>query len=176
MALQKKTLKESEVSTEIDLGSLLGDSAKNETIRDVFYQAAFDKMIERLDQGRGVDGKLHAYSKSYKESLAFIAFGKSNTVNMQLSGDMVNSIQPLDSKGSTLKIGMNDPEQAAKAYGHITGMKGHPTLDGKVSPRDWFGWKDSELIKIANSIKPEINKRDLLSDTVVQGLLKKLVG
>lgn len=176
MALQKPTLKQTEVSTEIDLKSLLGESAKNESIRQVFFEAAFDKMLARLDQGRGVDGKLHAYSKSYKESLAFAAFGKSNTVNMQLTGDMVQSVTVLDSSQSKLKIGIDDSEQAAKAYGHITGMKGHPTLDGKVPERNWFGWKDSELIKIADAIKPEINKKNLISDAAILKLLDKLVG
>lgn len=176
LALQKPTLKKDEVSTEIDLKSLLGAASKNESIRQVFFEAAFDKLLARLDQGRGVDGRLHAYSKSYKDSLAFAAFGKSNTVNMQLTGDMVQSITVLDSSETKLKIGIDDTEQAAKAYGHMTGMKGHPTLAGKVDARNWFGWKDSELIKIADAIKPEINKRDILSDAVVLKLLNKLVG
>lgn len=170
MALQKPTLKKDEVSTEIDLKSLLGESSKNESIRQVFFEAAFDKMLARLDQGRGVDGKLHAYSKSYKNSLAFAAFGKSNTVNMQLTGDMVQSITVLDSSETKLKIGIDDSEQAAKAHGHMTGM------EGKTKPRLWFGWKDSELIKIANAIKPEINKKGLISDAAVLKLLDKLVG
>ena len=176
MALQKPTLKKEEVSTEIDLKSPLGAASKNESIRQVFFEAAFDKMLARLDQGRGVDGKLHAYSKSYKDSLAFAAFGKSNTVNMQLTGDMVQSVTVLDSSENKLKIGIDDSEQAAKAYGHMTGMKGHPTLAGKVDARNWFGWKDSELIKIANAIKPEINKKNLISDAAVLRLLDKLVG
>lgn len=176
MALQKPTLKKEEVSTEIDLKSLLGASAKNESIRQVFFEAAFDKMLARLDQGRGVDGKLHAYSKSYKDSLAFAAFGKSNTVNMQLTGDMVQSVTVLDSSETKLKIGIDDSEQAAKAYGHMTGMQGHPTLAGKVSARNWFGWKDSELIKIANAIKPEINNKSVVSDAAILKLLDKLVG
>lgn len=95
---------------------------------------------------------------------------------MQLTGDMVQSITVLDSSETKLKIGIDDTEQAAKAYGHMTGMKGHPTLAGKVDARNWFGWKDSELIKIADAIKPEINKRDILSDAVVLKLLNKLVG
>jgi len=174
LALQKPTLKKDEVSTEIDLKSLLGASAKNESIRQVFFEAAFDKMLARLDQGRGVDGKLHAYSKSYKDSLAFAAFGKSNTVNMQLTGDMVQSVTVLDSSETKLKIGIDDTEQAAKAYGHMTGMQGHPTLDGKVSARNWFGWKDSELIKIANAIKPEINKNEIVSDAAALRIIDRL--
>lgn len=174
MALQKPTLKKEEVSTEINLKSLLGASAKNESIRQVFFEAAFDKMLARLDQGRGVDGKLHAYSKAYKNSLAFAAFGKSNTVNMQLTGDMVQSITVLDSSETKLKIGIEDSKQAAKAYGHMTGMKGHPILDGKVDARNWFGWKDSELIKIADAIKPEINKKGLISDEVALKIIDRL--
>lgn len=95
---------------------------------------------------------------------------------MQLTGDMVQAVTVLDSSETKLKIGIDDVDQAAKAYGHMTGMKGHPTLDGKVSARNWFGWKDSELIKIADAIKPEINKKNLISDAAILKLLDKLVG
>lgn len=170
MALQTKKVEIGEVSTEIDLKKLLGQSSKNDSIREVFYQAAFDKLIERLDQGRGVDGKLHRYSKAYMNSLEFHAFGKTKTVNMQLTGDMVHSIKPIDSNDSFIKIGIDDELQAAKAHGHMTGM------NGKTQPRNWFGWKDSELKSIADSIKPEVNNKSVITDAIITKLLNKLVG
>jgi hypothetical protein len=174
--LQKKTLKEEEVSTDIDLEKLLGGAARNEAVRAVFFEAAVDRLQKRLDEGRSVNGQLGTYSESYKNSLAFKVFGKSNPVNMQLTGDMLTSISELDSKNSKMKIGIIDELEAAKAYAHMTGFKGHPTLDGKVRKREWFGWTDKELKEIANAIKPEVNKKNTISDAAALKLLEKLVG
>lgn len=176
MSLQKKTLEENEVSTEINLNKLLGDLSKNESVRAVFFEAALGRLEERLSEGRGVNGELAPYSESYKDSLAFKVFGKSSTVNMQLTGDMFAAINVLDSKGDNLKIGIDDELEAAKAYGHMTGMKGHPTLDGKVKKRNWFGWTDKELTEIANSIKPEVNKKNTISDEKALLLLDRLLS
>jgi hypothetical protein len=176
MALQTQTLKETEVSTEIDLEKLLGASARNESVRAVFYEAAIELLQKRLDEGRSVNGQLGNYSKSYKDSLAFKVFGKSNPVNMKLSGDMLASITELDSKGLSMKIGINDEIEASKAYAHMTGFKDHPTLDGKVRKREWFGWTDKELKSIADAIKPEVNKKNTISDAIALKLLDKLSG
>lgn len=177
MPLQTPTLEKDKVSTEIDLKSLLGDSAKDESVREVFLQAALDKMSERLDQGRGVDGKLDGYSTAYKNSVQFQIFGKTKTVNMQLTGDMLAAVSELESKNkSNMTIGIDDKLEAAKAFGHITGFEGHPTLEGKVAPRKWFGWKDSEIKSIAAAIRPEINKSSIVSDAAILKILNKLIG
>lgn len=176
MALQKPTLKKEEVSTEINLEQILGKLSSNENVRAVFFEAALDKLQKRLDEGRGVDGKLTAYSKEYKDSLAFKVFGKTNTVNMQLTGDMLTAVNELDSKPGKMKIGIDDDIEAAKAYGHMTGMKGHPTLAGKAPVRNWFGWTDKELKEIANAIKPEVSKRNTLSDEKALLLLDRLLN
>jgi hypothetical protein len=176
LSIQKKTLKKSEVSTEINMQEILGDLSKNESVRAVFFEAALGRLVDRLEQGRGVDGKLDTYSDSYKDSLAFKVFGKTNTVNMQLTGDMVAAIEELDSSGTKLKIGIKDKTESAKAFGHMTGMEGHKYLDGKVPVRNWFGWTDKELKEIANSIKPEVNKKNSISDEKALMLLDKLLN
>jgi hypothetical protein len=176
VALQKKTLKQSEVSTEINLEKILGKLSQNEDVRAVFFESALEKMQQRLDEGRGVDGSLGTYSESYKDSLAFKVFGKSNPVNMQLTGDMLTAVNELDSSQGKIKIGITDEFEAAKAYGHITGMKGHPTLAGKVPKRNWFGWSDKELTQIANAIKPEVSKRNTISDVAALKILERLLG
>jgi hypothetical protein len=97
MAIQKKKTSIDEVSTEINLKELLGGASKDRDVREAFFQVALDRMESRLDEGRDVGGKLFAkYSKEYKDSLAFAAFGKNNTVNLQLTGDMRSSVQIID--------------------------------------------------------------------------------
>lgn len=176
MALQKPTLKQTEVSTDINLEQILGKLSQNESVRTVFFEAALEKLQQRLDSGRGVDGKLAEYSTAYKNSLAYKVFGKTSTVNMQLSGDMLTAVVELDSSKDKMKIGINDQIEAAKAYGHMTGMKGHPTLEGKMPVRNWFGWTDAELIKIANAIKPEVKSQQTITDIAALKLLDRLLS
>ena len=175
MALTKTKLTESDVSVEIDIESLLGPLAKNKDVRETFFQLAFDKMLERLDNGIGADGKkLPKYSKAYKDSLAFDVFGKDGTVNMQLTGGMVNSIEIKKESASKMTVGFTGSDENAKAYAHMTGFQGHPTLGGKVAERNFFGWSDSELKAIAKEFKPINSPSKGVSDTAILKLLEKL--
>ncbi len=172
MPLSKTKLSESDVSTEIDIESLLGSAGRDKMTREVFFQAAFDVMLERLEQGRDVNGKLMSkYSKEYKESDAYNVFGKDGTVNMQLRGDMINSLAEKKSSKNKMVIGFVGDEQNAKAYAHMTGYKGHPTIRG-VKPREFFGWTDKELKAIANELKPS-NSSDILQDDKLLALLDR---
>lgn len=178
MSLTKTKLSEESVTIDIDIEKLLGSAASNREVRETFYQAAYDKMIERIDSGRDVNGKLFSkYSKSYKDSLAFSAFGKSSTVNLQLSGDMLNAIDLQKQTEKKLTVGFNDQTENAKAYAHMTGFKGHPTLDGKVKPRVFFGWSDAELKAIAKEFKPnlEVVGQGTISDAKFLDLLDRLL-
>lgn len=177
MPIQKRNLSQSEVSIEIDLEKLLGGAANNRIVREVFFQAAFDKMLERLDKGVGADGKnLPKYSKAYKNSLEYYVYGKDGTVNMQLTGGMVNSLEIKKSDNKKMTVGFSGDEENAKAYGHLTGFAGHPTLDGKVKPRNFFGWTDSELIAIAEDLKPNAQDEPKINDSKILSLLDRLIG
>lgn len=177
MAIAKINLKESDVNAEINLEELIGPAARNEAVREVFFQAAFDALLTRLDQGKSVDGKnLPKYSKAYKESLDFAAFGKSDTVNMQLTSEMINSLAIKSENPKKFKIGFTEDIHNAKAYAHMTGYEGHPVLAGKVKPRNFFGWQDKELRAIAREIKGSADGADAISDNQVLKLLDRLIG
>ena len=63
-------------------------------------------------------------------------------VNMQLSGDMLATIKKLNSSNGKIKISIDDGTGGRKKKSNnMTGMKGHPTLAGKVPVRNWF-WMD----------------------------------
>ena len=174
MALSKKKISESEVSVEIDLEKLLGRASKDKGAREVFFQLAFDKLNERLDKGLDANGKkMTAYSRKYKSSLAFEVFEKNNTVNMQLTGDMINDITALDSSKDKLKIGFQSDFSNLKAYANITGDRG----SNKAAPaREFFGWSDKELKAIAEEIKPQLPNQNILSDTAILNFLSRRFG
>ena len=167
MALQKKKLSQDEVSTEIDLKQILGSVSRDRDVREAFFQVALDRMEERLDEGRDVNGKLFAkYSKEYKDSLAFAAFGKDSTVTMQLSGDMRASVSILDQSESKLRIGVTGDE-APKAFNHQKG--------DTVPKREWFGWTDKEIKDIAKEFRPVIDQGPSISDAQIANLLDRLL-
>lgn len=60
--------------------------------------------------------------------------GGDDTPNLELNGDMLGALT-YEADPYTVKIGIWDEDEAIKAYGHITGFKGHPWLEGKVAPR-----------------------------------------
>jgi hypothetical protein len=116
-----------------------------------FGERFIEEILNKLDAGSGVDEsgdghfateKLKAYKKSYKESYTFKNYGKSNTVNLELTGDMRSSLLVLKTTDQGVVIGWDNPEQGLKARGHIVGD--NPVL----RKRDFFGLEDSKIKQI----------------------------
>lgn len=56
--------------------------------------------------------------------------------NLELEGDMLSALTYEVEEGNwSVKVGVFDPEEAIKLYGHNTGFKGHPWLEGKAPQR-----------------------------------------
>lgn len=177
--LIKSKLSESDVSVEIDIEALLGSSAKNQAVRETFAQMAFDRMFERLESGVDVDGKKMAgYSQSYINSKEFKAYGKDkNSVNMQLTGGMAYSVDILNQSNTKMKLGFVGEDEIVKAYAHMTGYKGHPTLAGKVPVRKFFGWTEKDLKEISDNLRPDTpSKKEKIKDAMILDLISRLVG
>jgi len=172
----KIKLSEDEVSQEIDLKKTLGDVSGVDSVTEAFAQALIDKMVDRTQSGRDVNGKLFPkYSKSYTESLGFKVFGKSKgDVNMTLTGDMLASIEPEIDQGK-LKLSVTGSENITKAFAHMTGYKGHPVLAGKPK-REFFGINDAELAKIRKNFLPDLTKESKKADEDILKTLLKLLG
>lgn len=68
------------------------------------------KIIERTNKNIDAEGKrFKNYSSSYANSLDFKIAGKSqNDPNLQLSGDMLNSIQLIESASGYITLGFNE--------------------------------------------------------------------
>ena len=168
MAIQKKKTTKDEVSTEINLKELLGGVSRDRDVREAFFQVALDRMESRLDEGRDVNDRLFSkYSKEYKDSLAFAAFGKDNTVDMRLTGDMRAAVRIIEQNESRIKVGIND-DNAPKAYNHQVG--------DTLPKREWFGWTDKELKDIAKEFRPVIDEGPSVSDVQITNLLDRLLG
>ena len=139
-------LSESEVYQEIDASELLGvDLSKDPLLAQSIGQAVVDYMRERTLSGKDAFGESFAtYSKSYKQSQDYQFAGKSSKVNMKLRGFMLTSMDFEESSG-VYRFGFDDPEENAKAYGHMTGMEGHKHLQGKTPVRFFFGISEDDF-------------------------------
>jgi hypothetical protein len=154
MAEIPKEIKASETSItqEIDLEEWTGVKVSNDpTLMREMQQSIIDYMRGRISEGKGFnERKLKSpYSKTYAASLDFQAAGKSEgDVNMELSGDMVGSIDVLQERDDRFTIGFTDSEVIPRAYGHISGFAGHPNQDAlKKYQRVFFGVSKKEFNK-----------------------------
>lgn len=172
----KINLSESEVSQTIDIKDILGDAAAIPSVSEAMAQAFLDVIKERTESGRDVNGKLlPKYSESYKNSLAFKVWGKTDNVNMTMSGDMLGTMFSEVVNGK-IKIGFDGEENNVKAYAHITGFKGHPVLDGKVAKREFFGITDKEIAQIKAEFSPDLSSEARRNDDILISALTKLFG
>lgn len=94
------------------------------------------------------------YSKEYKNSLAFKAFGKTNKVNLTLTGDMLE-LMDFDDEGNVLHVGWDDSNEAAKAHGHITGNIAKKKSQGK---RDFFGLSQEDIEKVRRKFQDAVDR------------------
>lgn len=70
----------------------------------------------RTLEGRDLEGnKFAPYSKRYKESKDFQIAGKSSTVDLRLTHEMMNSLEVLESGAGSITIGFTNPEAGKKA-------------------------------------------------------------
>lgn len=143
---------ESEIYQEIDLADWTGvDVSLDPILAREMQQAIIDYMQGRISQGLGFNKqKLRSpYQDSYADSLDFQAAGKSKgNVNMELSGDMLGSVDVIQEResGAKFRVGFTDSQVIPRAYGHISGFEGHPEEE-KMSKyqRVFFGVSEKEF-------------------------------
>lgn len=144
---------------EIDLKEIFRQRIANRDLRDEIGQKILDLINKRTASGEGLDGTFKPYSKEYRTSREFKAFGKSpGKVNLSLTGDMMGLMDVIESSSSKIKIGWDSADEAAKAHGHIVGAD---LPNGKKLPkRDFFGLTDSELAELRAAFKDKINESE----------------
>lgn len=122
--------------------------------RRALAEIVIEKIRERSSDGIDKNGRsFPGYSQAYKKSLDFKIGGKSGSVNLELSGDMLGSIQLLAHERGSILIGFeNGTDENAKADGNIRGTYGNSKpIPGKK--RDFLGLPKSEIKKILADFK-----------------------
>ncbi len=107
--------------------------------REAIAIEVIDRIVKRTKGGKDKNGRPFApYSQEYRHSLAFKNAGKSETPDLTLSGDMLDSIQLLSNSDGKVEIGFED--------GNIRGTFGHSSPVGPK--RDFLGISSKELSSI----------------------------
>lgn len=131
------------------------------TLRRGEFKALYSSLvideIQKRTQDKRIDKSnkpLGTYKSSYQSSLDFKIYkGKQSTVNLTLTGDMLSSMTPKKMTGTEIVIEFIGDDNKNKAYGHISGFKGHPFIKG-IQKRDFFGLpKDVEEKLMVEAIK-----------------------
>jgi hypothetical protein len=148
------------IEQEIDLSEFFPgvDFSGERALKEAIGQAIIDRIASRTEAGdsmsfgpggQGRPGTLKSpYSKGYQKSLQFKAAGKKATkVNMELTGDMVASMDLEIGSDGKFKVVLPE-DQVPKAYNHITG--------DTVPKRPWFGISKGELNDILDGFRPDI--------------------
>lgn len=170
MDAPKATLEK--LSQTINLNEVIGsDISGDEKLVSKIGQAIIDYMDTRVEDGLGLGRKKlkSPYSKDYSESLNFKAAGKSKGhVNMRLSGDMMASVDILETIGSKVTIGI-EGDQAPKAFNHQTG--------DTLPKREFFGVTKDEIKKyILDEFKDEIKAKKVSSNEAIDNAVRGFRG
>lgn len=126
------------VELSISLTELFGVDSIDEGVAYAIGSELVDRIVSITESGRSPKGNsLKSYDKDYIDSEEFKAAGKSaNDVNMTLYGDMLAQLEPIRFVNGSIVLGWQDSLQQKKAYAHMTGFKGHPTI--KNGPKREF--------------------------------------
>lgn len=128
-----------------------------------------DRIIDRTKSGKDKNGEdFTGYTPEYKKSFDFKLAGKGSTVNLTLSGEMLNSLEVLETSDGSITIGYrpNDKFNNDKAEGNILGSYGGKPNPGKA--RDFLG---ATSIEVDTILKKYPQKGDGLSIGQVGSLL-----
>lgn len=142
-----RKIEKSEVSQTINLREIYGRSPTLEE-KFEFADMVKNEIIDRTQQGKNINGRdFSQYSPEYAE---FKGVSRDD-VDLTFFGDMLQSIQT-EVSGDNVTVKISDNEQAIKAFAHVTGYEGHPTI--KNGPkRDFFGVTNQRAKELAEQVK-----------------------
>jgi len=121
---------------------------------NLFYTEAVDYMVRRTTSGKDRFGsKFIRYSKDYAANKGV----SRGSVDLTLTGRMLNSFEESQRKDN-LRLQIR-PDQTPKAYGHISGFKGHRFIRNGPK-RDFFGINETEATRIKNKVERILKSKE----------------
>lgn len=152
MAVKELTETQSKMSLRLNLDELFDvDFTGKIDLKERIAQRVVETILDRTSKGFDINGsRFPGYSDSYKKSLAFKAFNKGRTVNLELTGQMLGTMEVLDTTGSQIELGWSDDLETAKAFNHNIG--------DTLPRRRFFDISSEEIESIRNEFESEIEQ------------------
>jgi hypothetical protein len=157
------------VTQKINFVDLFGvDLSSRKDLRLSIAQDMIDLMISRTREDHvSVDGEsFEKYSDSYKKSDKFSEYGKSNSVDMTLTGDMLGSIDVIEDAEDYIVLGLAD-DQNGKAHGHMVGANNLPV-------RRFFGVNKADIENIKGAYASDFESIRAEKPTTAADIMKEL--
>jgi len=153
----KLKLSESEVSLRVQFDEIFGRNIEDESLRVVVGDEMVNIITQRTLSGRGVEsGRVVRFPPYTKKYAALV--GKSvNQVDLEISGEMLNSIEVIETTSKYIDIGILG-NQAPKAHGHMTGFAPYGGSKGPGPRRSFLGLTKADLQKIKTKYKSDVEK------------------
>jgi hypothetical protein len=135
------------------------------TIKRAYGLAVIDEIVKRT-QVKKIDkdgDSFETYSKSYAKSLNGQIYGKNagSIADLTMTGEMLSSMDVQNAGKTQLFIKFVDEFDAAKAHGHIHGIKRNDVAGHKVI-RDFFGLPQEVEDKILKDLISGKSKEESL--------------
>lgn len=128
----------------VDVPRGTSEETKREILENV-GEYIVQSILDYVGDGKSPVKGVRAFKK-LSESYAEDEKAGDRLPNLDLNGDMLGSLTyEITDRG--VRVGIFDEDQAAKSYGHNTGFKGHPTLEGKAPKRQFLPTKSGETLK-----------------------------
>ena len=145
----KRKISKSKSEQTVNLKQLLGEVPTQDQ-KSRFAREAIEVINQRTLDGKDVDkSKFTPYSEAYAERKGVTP----DSVDLFLSGDMLESLKLTKDTPHTVSFGIEGGDAAKKSFYHNTG-------DGNNPKREFFGITRSEAEKIAESIKKDVVDRE----------------
>lgn len=143
---------------------------------DLVARAIIDKIQSNTKDGISRYGtKFPKYSKEYKESLDFKNAGKTSSVDLELTGDMMASLEVISSKPGQITIGYKASHpDADKVEGNQIGSYGQPDPN-PAKARPFIGLPQDDIDLIIAKVKSETESKSLFN-SALDNLVSNLLG
>ena len=172
-----KTISKSKMTLVLDLPEMFGGPIESESLRNQIGQRAIDIILDRTASGTALGGgSFKGYSKAYKKSIPYRAFGKSGAVNLKLEGEMLGQLDITGESKDRIELGWQDDTQRSKAFNHHNG--------DTLPKRPFFGLTSKEKGSIVDEFAETVTDlQDAAkaedtdeANSIILGALKRLLG
>jgi len=156
MPMDQPKYSKKEVSQKFNLKKLLGYSP-SERQKELFFELAVNKMVQRTASGQDIDGKKFTqYTKDYAAKKGV----SRSSVDLILDGDMLNSNIKESKQKNIVKIKVEDGVETLKSYNHNVG--------DTLPTRTYFGFKsEKDLSDVLNEVD---TAKESTSRQVIEGI------